>query len=76
MPHTSTTRARRKTRARGRGTSPVRALRGAHGTLPVYSGRFGETQAERLLWRAGFGPRPGEAQGAGQARPEAARSCR
>jgi uncharacterized protein (DUF1800 family) len=30
--------------------------------LPVYSGRFGIAQAERLLWRAGFGPRPGEAR--------------
>jgi uncharacterized protein (DUF1800 family) len=29
--------------------------------LPTYSGRFGRAQAERLLWRAGFGPRPGEA---------------
>lgn len=29
--------------------------------LPVYSGPFGPVQAERLLWRAGFGPRPGEA---------------
>jgi uncharacterized protein (DUF1800 family) len=29
--------------------------------LPVYGGRFGVEQAERLLWRAGFGPRPGEA---------------
>ena len=28
---------------------------------PVYRGRFGKEQAERLLWRAGFGPRPGEA---------------
>ena len=28
---------------------------------PVYRGRFGREQAERLLWRAGFGPRPGEA---------------
>ncbi len=28
--------------------------------LPVYSGPFGPPQAERLLWRAGFGPRPGE----------------
>ncbi|MCP9484683.1 MAG: DUF1800 domain-containing protein [Gaiellaceae bacterium MAG52_C11] len=27
---------------------------------PVYRGSFGPTQAERLLWRAGFGPRPGE----------------
>ncbi len=31
------------------------------GPLPVYGGRFGREQAERLLWRAGFGPRPGEA---------------
>ena len=31
-------------------------------TLPVYRGRFGPKQAERLLWRAGFGPRPGEAR--------------
>lgn len=30
--------------------------------LPVYRGRFGTRQAERLLWRAGFGPRPGEAR--------------
>ena len=30
-------------------------------TLPVYSGPFGAKQAERLLWRAGFGPRPGDA---------------
>src|SRR3982074_2593723 len=27
----------------------------------VYTGVFGAEQAERLLWRAGFGPRPGEA---------------
>jgi uncharacterized protein (DUF1800 family) len=27
----------------------------------VYAGRFGIKQAERLLWRAGFGPRPGQA---------------
>lgn len=27
----------------------------------VYTGTFGREQAERLLWRAGFGPRPGEA---------------
>ncbi len=30
--------------------------------VPVYRGRFGSAQAERLLWRAGFGPRPGEAK--------------
>jgi uncharacterized protein (DUF1800 family) len=29
--------------------------------VPVYRGTFGRKQAERLLWRAGFGPRPGEA---------------
>jgi uncharacterized protein (DUF1800 family) len=28
--------------------------------LPVYQGPFGNAQAERLLWRAGFGPRKGE----------------
>ena len=27
-----------------------------------WRGTFGAAQAERLLWRAGFGPRPGEAQ--------------
>jgi uncharacterized protein (DUF1800 family) len=30
--------------------------------LPVYSGTFGVAQAQRLLWRAGFGPKPGEAE--------------
>ena len=30
--------------------------------MPVYRGQFGPAQAERLLWRAGFGPRPGEAE--------------
>jgi uncharacterized protein (DUF1800 family) len=29
--------------------------------VPVYHGPFQREQAERLLWRAGFGPRPGEA---------------
>ena len=29
---------------------------------PCTVGRFGAEQAERLLWRAGFGPRPGEAE--------------
>jgi uncharacterized protein (DUF1800 family) len=28
--------------------------------VPVYRGRFGARQAERLLWRAGFGPKRGE----------------
>jgi uncharacterized protein (DUF1800 family) len=30
--------------------------------VPVWRGRFDVAHAERLLWRAGFGPRPGEAQ--------------
>jgi uncharacterized protein (DUF1800 family) len=30
--------------------------------VAVYSGRFGVAEAERLLWRAGFGPRKGEAE--------------
>ncbi len=29
--------------------------------VPVYRGKFGEREAARLLWRAGFGPKPGEA---------------
>jgi uncharacterized protein (DUF1800 family) len=29
--------------------------------IAVYTGPFGAAQAERLLWRAGFGPRPGQA---------------
>jgi uncharacterized protein (DUF1800 family) len=30
--------------------------------VDVYTGEFGEQQAERLLWRAGYGPRSGETQ--------------
>jgi uncharacterized protein (DUF1800 family) len=30
--------------------------------LPTYTGTFGVAQAERLLWRAGVGPRRGEAE--------------
>jgi uncharacterized protein (DUF1800 family) len=30
--------------------------------LAVYTGTFGVREAQRLLWRAGFGPRPGEAE--------------
>src|SRR5438067_4738919 len=30
--------------------------------IPTYRGHFGRPQAERLLWRAGFGPRHGEAE--------------
>ena len=29
---------------------------------PAYRGKFDVPHAERLLWRAGFGPRPGEAE--------------
>jgi uncharacterized protein (DUF1800 family) len=32
------------------------------GQVPAYTKPFGVSQAERLLWRAGFGPRPGEAE--------------
>jgi uncharacterized protein (DUF1800 family) len=32
------------------------------GNLPVYRGPFRREQAERLLWRAGFGPRRGQAE--------------
>jgi len=31
-------------------------------SVPVYHGRFGPEQAERLLWRAGFGPAPGQVE--------------
>jgi uncharacterized protein (DUF1800 family) len=34
--------------------------------LPVYGGTFGVAEAQRLLWRAGFGPRPGEAEAVAQ----------
>jgi uncharacterized protein (DUF1800 family) len=30
--------------------------------VPAHTGAFGVAEAERLLWRAGFGPRAGEAQ--------------
>ena len=46
---------------------PTTLLRGgklrssAPDALPVYGGRFGVEQAERLIWRAGFGPTPGQA---------------
>ena len=30
--------------------------------VAAYTGSFGAAQAERLLWRAGFGPRKGEAE--------------
>jgi uncharacterized protein (DUF1800 family) len=34
--------------------------------LPVYGGTFGVREAQRLLWRAGFGPRPGDAEALAQ----------
>jgi uncharacterized protein (DUF1800 family) len=39
-----------------------RPPRGSGAHLPVYRGHFGPAEAERLLWRAGFGPRPGQAR--------------
>src|SRR5206468_9506981 len=45
------------------GMSADRAA-GDHSGMPplaVHRGPFRAAQAERLLWRAGFGPRPGEA---------------
>ncbi|MHB8468705.1 MAG: DUF1800 domain-containing protein [Gaiellaceae bacterium] len=34
--------------------------------VAVYEGSFGAAEAERLLWRAGFGPRKGEAEALAQ----------
>ena len=34
--------------------------------LPVYAGTFGVREAQRLLWRAGFGPQPGQAEALAQ----------
>jgi uncharacterized protein (DUF1800 family) len=31
-------------------------------SIAAYTGDFGPREAERLLWRAGFGPRPGQAK--------------
>ena len=31
-------------------------------SIPTYTGPFTEQHAERLLWRAGFGPKPGQAR--------------
>jgi len=39
-----------------------RPSRRSRGSLPVYRGPFRRAQAERLLWRAGFGPSPGHAE--------------
>jgi uncharacterized protein (DUF1800 family) len=37
-------------------------MRSPVSTVAVFRGQFGPAQAERLLWRAGFGPRKSEAQ--------------
>jgi hypothetical protein len=44
-------------RSYARRSAPTRG-----GSLPVYRGRFATEQAERLLWRAGFGPKRGQAK--------------
>lgn len=38
---------------------PAPAPPGISSPISVYSGPFGRAEAERLLWRAGFGPSPG-----------------
>jgi hypothetical protein len=40
---------------------PVPRRKAPAAPLPVHRGPFTAAHAERLLWRAGFGPRPGEA---------------
>ena len=47
----------------GSGVVTISAI-GLNAPVPVaiYRGPFGKAQAERLLWRAGFGARPGEAE--------------
>jgi uncharacterized protein (DUF1800 family) len=39
---------------------PGRSLHQINSPIGVYEGAFGRRQAERLLWRAGFGPRAGD----------------
>ena len=39
---------------------PPPAPRAIQSPIGIYAGPFGRAQAERLLWRAGFGPRPGQ----------------
>ena len=58
LDHTPTAAAARRKRKRHR----RRKRRHPRATTPVYRGRFGPEQAERLLWRAGFGPKPGQAE--------------
>src|SRR5215211_3717104 len=43
---------------------------------PVYRGPFRKEQAERLLWRAGYGPRPAERPAAARRPRQAARAAR
>ena len=45
---------------------PIRTVMASR--MPVYRGRFGRKEAERLLWRAGFGPKPGRGGDASPAR--------
>jgi uncharacterized protein (DUF1800 family) len=59
MSTTAPTEAHASRRRKRRGRRKHRRRRAA--AVAVYRGRFGVEQAERLLWRAGFGPRPGEA---------------
>jgi uncharacterized protein (DUF1800 family) len=42
--------------------SHLRRSTASTATLPVYNGAFATEQAERLFWRAGFGPKPGQAK--------------
>jgi len=56
-------------RARGAELQPIPPPPGApapgftlSSPIAIYSGPFGVRQAERLLWRAGFGPSPGHVQ--------------
>jgi uncharacterized protein (DUF1800 family) len=59
MPHANVRRARKQHRSKHRRRARHPGF--VHGSLPVYSGRFTRAHAERLLWRAGFGPKPGQA---------------
>lgn len=54
--------ARKRKRKPSSSRTPRRPKRRSAGAgTPVHTGAFGRAEAERLLWRAGFGPRPGEA---------------
>ena len=54
--------ARRPARRAGPPAAPAaEALGRSSRRSPSTTGTFGPAQAERLLWRAGFGPRPGQA---------------